>query len=62
VQCLSAGYDALAQLAGSMELTAARGGPVTNKVRILREGVGSMRSQIELEQRAIRTEARASRD
>jgi HPt (histidine-containing phosphotransfer) domain-containing protein len=60
VQCLSAGYDALAQLCGSMELAAGRGGPITNKVRILREGVGSLRSQVELEQRSIRAAARPS--
>lgn len=55
---LGAGYGPLAQLAGSMALAAKRGGAVHGKARILREGVGSMRSQLETEQKATATEGR----
>jgi hypothetical protein len=56
---MGAGYDALAQLSGAMEIAAARGGSSVAKARILREGVGQLRFQIELEQRSIVTEDRA---
>jgi hypothetical protein len=45
--------DALSQLAGSLALAVSRGGSVSTRVRTLREGVGSMRFQLELEQRTI---------
>ncbi|HEX6940669.1 MAG TPA: hypothetical protein VF158_14730 [Longimicrobiales bacterium] len=48
-----AGLDQLAQLAAAMEIAAGRGGSPTQRVRILREGVASMKNQIELEQRAV---------
>lgn len=51
-----AGLDAQAQLAGSMVLAVRRGGSQATRARILREGVGSLRFQLELEQRATRTE------
>jgi hypothetical protein len=51
-----AGLDAQAQLAGSMVLAVRRGGSQTTRARILREGVGSLRFQLELEQRVTRTE------
>jgi hypothetical protein len=50
---MGAGLDGMSQLAGSMEIAARRGVSAHAKVRILREGVGSLRFQIELEQRAI---------
>jgi hypothetical protein len=50
---MGAGLDSMSQLAGSMEIAARRGTSATTKVRILREGVASLRFQIELEQRAI---------
>jgi len=53
MQFMGIGEDALSQLAGSMELAARRGLSPMSKVRILREGVGSMKFQIELAQRAI---------
>jgi hypothetical protein len=59
LEFLGAGLDSLAQLAGSMEVAAGRGGSQRQKLRILREGVGSMRSQIEHEQRTIRSEEQA---
>jgi hypothetical protein len=57
---MGAGLDAMSQLAGSMEIASKRGLPPTSKVRILREGVGSLKFQIELEQRAIVSEATAA--
>jgi hypothetical protein len=64
LQLMGAGYDAMAQLCGGLDMAARRGGSRTMKVRILREGVGSLRLQVELEQRAIRSEAeqRAEKD
>ncbi|HUE77995.1 MAG TPA: hypothetical protein VMM83_08645 [Longimicrobiales bacterium] len=50
---MGAGLDALSQLAGSMEIAAGRGGAPAQKTRILREGIGSIRFQLEQEQRAI---------
>jgi len=57
-----AGMDSLAQLAGSMEMAAGRSGMPLQRVRILRDGVASMRHQLEVEQRSIQrslAEARA---
>lgn len=53
---LGAGYDAMSQLAGSMELAAGRSGSQRQKARILREGVGSLRHQVQHEQRRLKTE------
>jgi hypothetical protein len=53
LELMGAGLDSLSQLAGSMELAARRGSNQQNKARILREGVGSMVFQMELEQRAV---------
>ena len=50
---MGAGFDSLSQLAGSMEIAAGRGGSQRNKLRILREGVGSLRFQVEQEQRRL---------
>jgi hypothetical protein len=63
-ECTGAGMDAIAQQCGALDVAARRGGSRTLKVRVLREGVGSMRHQIEVQQRAVRTEAadRAARD
>lgn len=54
LELMGAGFDTLSQLAGSMELAAGRGGSQRNKVRILREGVGSLRFQMEQEQRNVK--------
>lgn len=51
-----AGLDALSQLAGSMTMAMRRGGSQVTRTRIMREGVGSMRFQLELEQRAVANE------
>jgi hypothetical protein len=57
---MGAGLDTLSQLAGSMEIAAGRGNAQHQKVRILREGVGSMRYQVEQEQRQIMTDEKAA--
>ena len=63
LELMGAGFDTLSQLAGSMELAAGRGGSQRNKVRILREGVGSMRFQMDQEQRKLAAEdQRAQRE
>jgi hypothetical protein len=56
LELMGAGLDTLSQLAGSMEIAARRGGSATTKSRILREGVGSLRFQVEMEQRKIISE------
>lgn len=53
---MGAGLDSLSQLAGSMEIASKRGMSQLAKSRILREGIGSMKFQLELAQRAILTE------
>jgi hypothetical protein len=57
---MAAGFDAMSQLAGSMEIAARRGLSPMAKVRVLREGVGSLKFQVELAQRAIIAEAKES--
>ena len=54
---LGAGLEAMSQLAGSMELAAGRG-THRQRIRVLREGVGSLRYQVESEQRKVETEDR----
>lgn len=53
---MQAGMDSVSQIAGGMEIAAGRGGNPNMKVRILREGVGSIKFQCELEQRSILAE------
>lgn len=53
MQFMGAGLDAMSQLCGSMEIASKRGLSYMQKVRILREGVGSLRFQLEMEQRAV---------
>jgi hypothetical protein len=64
MELMGAGLDSMAQQCGALELAARRGSSRVSKLRILREGVGSLRQQIELEQRAVRSEAenRKSKD
>jgi hypothetical protein len=57
MELMGAGFDAMAQQCGALEVAARRGSSRVSKIRILREGVGSLRQQIELEQRAVRSEA-----
>ncbi len=51
---MGAGFDQLAQLAGSMETAAGRSGSQRTKARILREGIASIRFQLEMEEHALR--------
>jgi hypothetical protein len=53
MQLMGAGLDAMSQLCGSMEIASKRGLSFMQKVRILREGVGSLKFQLEMEQRAV---------
>lgn len=53
---MGAGLDSMSQLAGGMEIAAGRGGASHSKGRILREGVGSLRSQLDQEQRKVMTD------
>jgi hypothetical protein len=54
-----AGLDSLSQLAGSMEVAAGRGGSIQMKIRILRDGVGSIRFQLDQEARSVTSEDQA---
>ena len=58
---MGAGMDAMSQLAASMEMATKRGMSQLNKTRILREGVGTMRFQIELEARTVVSEDQAKK-
>jgi len=53
-----AGYGPLALVAGSIAVALRRGGPVSAKARVLREAVGSLRSQVESEQRVTAAEGK----
>ncbi|MBI4519776.1 MAG: hypothetical protein HY701_02975 [Gemmatimonadetes bacterium] len=53
---MGAGLDSMSQLAGSMEIASGRTTAQRTKARILREGVGSMRFQLELAERTITAE------
>jgi hypothetical protein len=56
---MGAGLDNMAQLAGALEIAAGRSGPPQSKGRILREGVGSLRSQLDQEQRRVLADDKA---
>lgn len=51
---MGAGFDQLSQLAGAMQIAAGRTTSQNTKARILRDGVGSIKFQLELEERLIR--------
>lgn len=53
------GLDSLSQLCGSMDTAARRGGSKPFKTRILREGIGSLRFMLEVEERSLRTQAKS---
>lgn len=59
LQFMGAGFDTLSQLSGSMEIAAKRGLSQVAKARILREGVGSLKFQLELAQRTVVSEDQA---
>jgi hypothetical protein len=58
---MGSGYGALSQTAGAIAVALRRGGAVAGKARILREAVGTLRSQLETEQRVIAAEGRGPR-
>lgn len=58
IEFTGASLDAMANLCGSMEIAARRGLGRQMKVRVLREAVGSLRMQLEVEQRAILAESK----
>jgi hypothetical protein len=60
LQFMGAGLDSLSQLCGSLEMAARRGLSPISKARILRDGVGSLKFQLELEQRSVVSEAEAA--
>lgn len=62
LELMGAGFDTLSQLAGSMEIAAGRGSSQHQKSRILREGVGSLRFQVDHEQRRLISEDAAARE
>jgi hypothetical protein len=55
-QFMGAGLDSMSQLSGSMEIASKRRLALMQKVRILREGVGSLKFQLEMEQRVVVSE------
>lgn len=59
---LSAGFEQLSQLAGNMEMAAGRRTSQQAKSHILREGVGSLRFQLELDQRVTVSEDLAEQE
>jgi len=61
ISFMGAGYGAMSQVAGAMAVALRRGGPVAGKARILREAVGSLRSQLDTEQRTVAAEGKVAR-
>ena len=60
LELMGAGFDTMSQLAGSMEIASGRSGNPQSKSRILREGVGSLKFQVEQEMRKIAAEDKAA--
>lgn len=60
LQLMGVGLDPLSQLCGAMEIASKRGLSHGAKSRILREGVGSLKFQLELELRAVVTDDAAA--
>jgi hypothetical protein len=59
-ELMGMGLDSMSQLAGSMEIASKRGLSHGQKARILREGVGSLKFQLELAQRAVVSDDQAA--
>lgn len=57
-----AGFDSLSQLCAAMEIAAKRTGSKPFKLRVLREGVASLRMQLEVAQRAVLSEAKDAQE
>jgi len=60
LQCTTGGFDRLAQICSSMEMTSRRGTAHGVKARALREGVGTLTRQVDLERRSINNKANRS--
>ena len=58
LQFMGQNFPALAQLCGNLELAARRGTSPLAKLKQLREGVGSLRFQLDAEQRVLLASAR----
>lgn len=56
LQFMGAGFDALSQICGAMETTIRRGGSQVTKARILREGIGSVKFQLEVAGRTVKSD------
>ena len=56
LQFMSNGFDTLSQLCGAMETTLRRGGSQQTKTRVLREGVATLKFQLELAARMTKSE------
>lgn len=61
LELMGAGFDGMSQLAGAMEIAAGRGSALRTKIRILREGIGSLRFQMEQEIRKTVSEDEQTR-
>jgi hypothetical protein len=61
IELVGVGLDRLSQLAGSLEIASGRSGGLQTKARILREGVASLRFQVDQEQRQVVVEDEAAR-
>lgn len=61
LELMGAGFDGMSQLAGAMEIAAGRGSALRTKIRILREGIGSLRFQVEQEIRKTVSEDEQAR-
>lgn len=57
IQFTTAGFDRLAQMTSGLEMTARRGMSHAPKTRALRDGLGTLSRQIDLERRAVMTAA-----
>ena len=56
LELMGVGFDTMSQLAGAMEIASGRSGNPASKARILREGVGSLKFQVEQEIRRTAAE------
>ena len=61
LELMGAGFDTMSQLAGAMEIASGRSGNQRSKARILREGIGSLRFQVEQEARKTVSEDEQAR-
>jgi hypothetical protein len=53
--CTTAGFDRLSQVCGGLEMTSRRGMSHVPKARALRDGVGTLTRQVDVERRQIMT-------